>query len=89
MELRIMAICQNTQPVPSGKGGDAQRLLAKTLSTVNDMAVKLEWLQRAPRRAWLDSEIMVLEAFARTLSDADCGLAVVLDDIAAPHLSAT
>ena len=76
-----MAISDHTEPAPAGKANEAARLIAEALATLTNAYSGLRQIESGPDKSKLANELGLLRSIANDISDANCTIDTVLEDL--------
>ena len=76
-----MAISENTPPASAGKANEAERLISETLATIANAYSGLRQIESWPDKSQLADELSLLQSIANYVSDANCTIDAVLEDL--------
>lgn len=78
-----MADHENTTSAPAGKGDEADRLISETLTDLNNAYSGLRQIESWPDKSRLAEELEMLRSMANYISDTNCTIDAVLEDLGA------
>ena len=76
-----MAISEHTLPAPAGKANEAERLISETLATLTNAYSGLRQIESWADKPMLAKELGLLRGIANNVSDANCTIDTVLEDL--------